>query len=415
VAKVPGKHRVTAYALRRLFAAALALLAGACSTLPRSALPEALVEQATLPGMPVVRAAGGATPDPTMMADLALSFEQESPEQFSPGPDGRIHYAHLALSGGGPDGAFGAGILSGWTASGQRPVFKVVTGISTGALMAPFAFLGPGYDAVLREFYTTTDSKRIFRRLPLLRQLASGESLVDSSPLQEMIASVVDQRLLEDVAKAHRQGRRLYMGTADIDSQRFIVWNMGLIADSGSPEALALFRKVMLASSSIPIAFPPVLFEVEAEGRRYDEMHVDGAVGANVFISGGVFDFNLARIQAGREPGQEDIFIIHNGQLAPTHAVTNRRLGSIALRSLEAAGKASVLGDLFRIYAAATRSDSGYHWVTIPGEVSMSAETLFDPVLMGRLFDLGHALSKDGDFWETSPPGFGANEPLPPR
>ena len=257
---------------------------------------------------------------------------------------------------------------------------------------------------------TTTDSQRIFRRLPLLRQLASGESLADSAPLQAMIAKVVDQPLLDEVARAHGQGRRLYMGTADIDSQRFMVWNMGLIAASGHPEALALFRKVMLASSSIPIAFPPVLFEVEAtNGRRYDEMHVDGAVGANVFISGGVFDFSLARARAGRELGQEQIFIIHNGQLAPVHQVTNRRLGSIALRSLEAAAKASVIGDLFRIYAATVRNGSGYHWVTIPRGVSLASDTPFDPVLMGTLFELGYALSKQGDFWTTSPPGLPDN------
>jgi predicted acylesterase/phospholipase RssA len=396
--------------LRLLCAAALALLASACSTLPRNPLPEALVDEVSLPGMPVVRAVGARTTDPAMMADLILSFEQEPPELFPRGPDGRIEYAHLALSGGGPDGAFGAGILNGWTRSGQRPLFKVVTGISTGALMAPFAFLGPQYDEALREFYTTTDSQRIFTRLPLLRQLASGESLADSAPLQAMIATVVDQRLLDEVARAHGQGRRLYMGTADIDSQRFMVWNMGLIATSGHPEALALFRKVMLASSSIPIAFPPVLFEVEAsDGRRYDEMHVDGAVGANVFLSGGVFDFGLASASAGREPAQEQIFIIHNGQLAPVHGITNRRLGSIALRSLQAAAKASVLGDLIRIYAESVRKGSGYNWVTIPGGVSLAGGTAFDPVLMGKLFELGYALSKEGDFWTTSPPGLRDN------
>lgn len=378
-------------------------LAG-CSTLPRNPLPVEKRDEARLPGMPTVRATGG-TLSPTMVQDLTLSFAQESADEFPVGPDGRIKYAHLTLSGGGPLGAFGAGLLNGWTQAGTRPVFKIVTGVSTGALMAPFAFLGADYDDDLRKFYTTTTSSRIFTRLSLLPQLFNGESLADSTPMRNTIAEVVDAELLAEVAKAHRSGRRLYIGTADLDSQRFIVWNMGLIADSNRPGALALFRKVMLASSSIPIAFQPVLFEVEANGALYDEMHVDGAIGANVFYSGGVFDFDAAQKAAGRGPGHEDIFIIHNGQLASVHEPTSRTLGSIALRSLDAAGKAAVIGDLFRIYAAARRAEAGFHWVTMPGDVSVQGDTLFDPVLMGTLFDLGYATGLTEQIWTTVPPG----------
>jgi hypothetical protein len=340
-----------------------------------------------------------------MADDLMASFGQESVTEFPYGPDGQIHYAHLVLSGGGPNGAFGAGILNGWTESGKRPVFKIVTGISTGALMAPFAFLGPEYDDELRKFYTTTTSSSIFRRLSILPQLFNGESLADSTPMQGMIAQAIDEEMLAAVARAHRSGRRLYIGTADIDSQRFMVWNMGLIATSGRPGALELFRKVMLASSSIPIAFQPVLFEVEANGARYDEMHVDGAVGASLFYSGGVFDFDSARKAAERKPAREEIFVIHNGQLASVHAATSRTLGSIALRSFEAAGKAGAVGDLFRIYAVSLRSQAGFNWVTMPGDVSLKGETVFDPVLMGKLYDLGLERGRTGDFWNNAPPG----------
>ena len=197
------------------------------------------------------------------------------------------------------------GFLSGWTATGRRPpVFKLVTGVSTGALMAPFAFLGPEYDGALREFYTTVETRDIFAIGSLLVSLLRGDSLADTGPLASLIARHVDTEFLRKIADAHGRGRRLYIGTVDLDAQQFVVWNMGLIAVSGRPEAPELFRKVMLASASVPIAFPPVFFDVEAGGQRYDEMHVDGAVAARVFLNGGVFSHEVIRERAGRGVGQ---------------------------------------------------------------------------------------------------------------
>jgi hypothetical protein len=242
-------------------------------------------------------------------------------------------------------------------------------------------------------------------RLSILPQLLGGESLLDSSPLQALIAQVVDADFLSRVAKAHNGGRRLYIGSVDLDSQRLVVWNMGLIATSGRPQALDLFRKIMLASAAIPIAFPPVLFEVEAEGRRYDELHVDGGVAATVFYSAGVFNFEAAQKDSARGPGREDIFIVHNGQLGPVHDETSRTLSSIAFRSIEAAAKSAVMGDLFRIYTDARRSQSGFFWVTIPSDVSLDANEMFDPVLMRKLVDFGILKAQSGDFWFTEPPG----------
>ena len=181
--------------------------------------------------------------------------------------------------------------------------------------MAPFAFLGAGDDDALTEFYTTTSSRNIFRMLSIIPQLLGGESLADSGPLRLLIEQQVDAEFLRRIAAAHNGGRRLYIATADLDSQRVWVWNMGLIATSGRPEAVQLFRQVMLASASVPIAFPPVFFDVEADGRRFDEMHVDGGVGARVFVSGGVFSFSAARAGVGRGAGREEIYVIHNGQL----------------------------------------------------------------------------------------------------
>jgi predicted acylesterase/phospholipase RssA len=378
-------------------------LAG-CTSLPRNALPVALMGEATIPGLPDVRAHAGRR-SAAMTSDLALSFQQESPAVFPLGPDGVVRYTHLAISGGGANGAFGAGFLNGWTKTGTRPVFKIVTGVSTGALMAPFAFIGASYDAALRDFYTTTQTSNILRALSIIPQLLGGESFADSAPLRSLLEQHVDSEVLRQVAQAHAEGRRLYVGTADLDSQSFVVWNMGLIAASGRPEALALFRRVMLASASIPVAFPPVFFEVEAAGRRYDEMHVDGGVGANVFYSGGVFSFSEARRGATRGVGREDIFIIHNGQLQPVRRPTTRSLRSIAMRSFESAGKGAFVGDLFRIYSVAIREQASFNWITMPDGVELAGDELFDPVLMRGLYDLGFANAVAGQIWAGAPPG----------
>ena len=249
---------------------ALVALTG-CATLLRDPVPTELAATATVPGMPGVRAWAGQA-SPAMQSDLQKSFAQESRQAFPVAADGTIRYAHLALSGGGANGAFGAGFLSGWSSTGARPLFKIVTGVSTGALIAPFAFLGTTYDSALKEFYTTSRSRDIFAQASMfgmISQLFFGEALADTRPLASLIAQHVDAEFLRQVAQAHDAGRRLYIGTADLDSMQFVVWNMGLIARSDRPEALSLFRRVMLASASIPIAFPPVFFDVEANGQHY--------------------------------------------------------------------------------------------------------------------------------------------------
>ena len=388
----------------------IAALAG-CGTLPRNAVPPELVGQAAIPHLPDVRAWAGRT-SPAMERDLAASFDQESREEFPPGADGIVDYAHLALSGGGPNGAFGAGFLNGWSTAGTRPVFKIVTGVSTGALIAPFAFLGPSYDETLHRVYTTTASRNIFQRLSIIPQLLAGESLADSGPLAALIERYVDAAMLAQVADAHRRGRRMYVGTVDLDAQRLVVWNMGLIAASGRPEALELFRKVLLASASVPVAFPPVFFDVEADGRLYDEMHVDGAVAAHVFYSGGVFSPSIIRSRAGRGTGREHIYVIHNGQLLPVPKQTARSLRGIALRVLDSAGKSAVVGDLFRIHAFAREAQASFHWVTIPEGVEIGGDEVFDPVMMTRLYEVGYRTAIAGPVWTTSPPGF-QFEPAP--
>ncbi len=384
----------------------LVLWSSGCGTLSRNPVPAELTATATIPGLPEVRGWAGQT-SPALERDLALSFAQESREDFPPGADGVVRYPHLALSGGGANGAFGAGFLAGWTTTGSRPVFKIVSGVSTGALMAPFAFLGPSQDDALREFYATTSSRDIFETRSFVIRLLRGESFADTDALAALIARHVDEELLRKVADAQQRGRRLYMGTADLDSQNFVVWNMGLIAASGHPEAPELFRKVMLASASIPVAFPPVLFEVEVDGRRYDELHVDGAVMFNVFLHGGVFRPSVVRSRGEHGAGREDVFVIHNGQLRAESTPTRRSVRGIALRSLVMAGRSAVIGDLFRIYAFTLHEGASFQWVTIAEGVDLEGAELFDPVKMTELYEIGYRAAVAGPVWFSKPPGMG--------
>ena len=235
--------------------------------------------------------------------------------------------------------------------------------------------------------------------------MLGGDALADARPLAALIARYVDEPLLAEIADAHRHGRRLFIGTVDLDSQRFIVWNMGLIAASGRPESLDLFRQVMLASASVPVAFPPVLLEVEANGRRYDEMHVDGAVAANVFYNGGFFSSSAVRERAGRGGGREDVFVIHNGQLGALPQATRRTLASIALRTLDSAAKAATVGDLFRIHTLTAREGAGFRWITIPDGVEIRGDEVFDPARMQELYEVGRQRALEGPQWFTGPPG----------
>lgn len=389
---------------------ALCLVVAGCGSLPRHPVPAPQALEGTIANFPDVRA-WAAKPSSALERDLAESFAHESIEDFPPRPDGSVHYAHLALSGGGANGAFGAGLLNGWSLTGTRPAFKIVTGVSTGALMAPFAFIGSDYDRALQLFYTTTSSNDIFllrSMAGMLWQLLAGEALADTLPLQAMIERHVDAELLRRVAQAHQRGRRLYMGTFNLDAPRFVVWNMGLIASSNQPDALALFRKVMLASASIPVAFPPVFFDVEVppRGKRYDEMHVDGGVGARVFLHAGVLSAHAIRERGGHGGvGNEEIFVIHNGQLVPPPAAVQRSLPRIATSVIDATGRAATLGDLHRLHAWARSNNSSFRWVTIPDDVTVSAEEVFDPAAMRELYDLGFAMGRSGSVWSTLPPG----------
>lgn len=284
-----------------------ALLISGCATHKRNPLPEEYGDIAQIPYIVDARFWGDTRPTGIKdhLATVKAQIRENDPEAIFESID------YLAISGGGADGAYGAGLLTGWTQTGQRPEFRIVTGTSTGALIAPFAFLGPKYDATLKRLYTTTSTKDILKVRSLFAILTS-DSAADSTPLHNLLEDVIDVEMLQDIIIEHDKGRRLFIGTTNLDAKRPVIWNIGYIAKSGAPNALALIRDIMVASASIPGVFQPVYVQVEADGRKYDEIHVDGGTASQVFLYPASLDMHWGTKQIGLK-GNSRIFIIRHG------------------------------------------------------------------------------------------------------
>ncbi len=384
---MPAKHAASILLL------SLALLAACASPPERHAVPAGREQEAIIPGIPQARIADVLVED-EVYSRLATILAQKR----AAGIADDVPAAILALSGGGANGAYGAGVLVGWTREGSRPDFDVVTGISTGALMAPFAFLGSAYDPVLEKLYTGTSTSDILTRRSTLAALR-GDAVSDSAPLRQQVASMVDAQLLAKIAEQHRRGRRLLVGTTNLDAGRGVLWDMGEIANSAQPTALQLFRDILVASASIPVAFPPVYFDVLVDGRTYREMHVDGGIAAQAFIYPLWMELGKLSEEAGLER-KRSLYVIRNSTLQASSAVVKPTLGGIAGRSMAMLIKQQGLGDMIRIFATARRDGLDFHLAYIPQEVENTSSEPFDPVYMQSLFDLGYQKALAGEAWE---------------
>jgi len=389
--------------------ACLLILAQGCGTVrARHPVPPILQDEARVVGMPDVRGYGD-SPDDSMHRSIVEAIRQELAAQ--PGKPGGVFATpivnFLALSGGGADGAFGAGLLCGWTERGDRPKFNFVTGISTGSLIAPFAFLGPEYDQTLKEVYTTISTKHIYRLRSLLKMLRS-DSIADTWPLAELATKYMDDNMLRAIAAEHQKGRRLFVGTTNLDAQRLTIWDMGAIAAVGTPEAYKLFRRILLASASIPVMFPPVYLEVEQAGKKFDELHVDGGVVAEVITYEFVFKPLAAKDEArGKDakPRSGRMYIIRNSKTKPEWGVTEAGLKGITERALNTIIKYQGIGDLYRIYTLSKLDGWDFNLAVIPGDFKVERKEEFDRNYMNQLFNLGFDLGKQGYLWMKYPPG----------
>ena len=379
----------------------VAALTSACASVPkRDPLPAALASKASIPGGEMARQWGDMEP---VWADKWFAMSKEETRELLGGIMGQEH-DYLAVSGGGANGAYGAGLLCGWTEAGTRPEFTLVTGISTGALIAPYAFLGPDYDHVLRTFYTSTSTKDVVKKRSIFNILTS-DAAASSKPLQGLIAQVFTQEVMEAVAAEHRKGRRLLIGTTNMDANRPVSWNIGFIANSGDPRALELIRQVLLASASIPGAFPPVLIGVEADGRMFDEMHVDGGATAQVFVYPAGIDWEhvLEKLEV---PEMPDLYVIRNSILAPEYEEVENKIFTIVGRSVSSMIRTQGIGNMYEIYLLTKRDGLNYHLAYIPDNFKEEPEEAFDPVYMKHLFDLGYESAKNGYTWDEVPPGY---------
>lgn len=381
--------------MRSIFFLLLALTAVGCRSLPpRNPVPQHVAGDSVISGIPGARAWGDELPD---LYRTPLTMEYAELKKTYPAWVDSSH-TYLALSGGGPMGAYGAGVLTGMSENGHRPEFLVVIGISAGALIAPFAFLGTDYDPVLRQVFTTSHTDDILKlRGPF--SVLTLDAFANSAPLKAQIDRYITRELMQKIAQEHRRGRRLLIGTTNMDTERPVIWNLGAIAQADSPEALSLIRNILLASASIPGAFPPVLFQVEVEGRPYDELHADGGMTNTIFLYPSQIDWDeyLAKLKMETPP---TLYLIQNMFVEPSWKPTERKTMPIAIRGFMSMLRSQGIGDLHRIATLAERDGIQIRLGYIPSDFTETPAEIFDPEWMTQLFEIGREFGRK-DVWKS--------------
>lgn len=388
-------------AVRLLAIVGLIALVGCASAPERHAVPAELITQVSIPGIPEARFWGDEWPK-FSEEKFATFTDAEFREFFSAGY-GKPHN-YLAISGGGPNGAFGAGLLVGWTKTGTRPEFTMVTGVSTGALSAPFAFLGSDYDDELEAVYTTTSTHDIIVERSYM-DVIFNDSMADTQPMQRLIAKYITANVIKAIGEEHKKGRRLLVGTVNLDAGRPVIWSIGAIANSDHPDKIKLIHKVLRASASIPVAFPPVVIEVESNGNSYDEMHVDGGTGSQVFVYPAAVNWRKITKKL-KVQGSPAIYVIRNSMLDPDYQSVNRSIFPIANRTIDSLIRTQGIGDIYQIHALCIRDGNEFNLAYIPSDFRDKPSEGFDPVYMKKLFALGEEMALKGYPWDKAPLGF---------
>jgi hypothetical protein len=346
--------------------------------------------------------------DQSNIDNFIQSMQAKRDRHQQAGGDGKIPYRALALSGGGSRGAYGAGVLSGWTVRGDRPQFDVVTGISTGALMATHAFLGSKFDSDLVIYKNISDDD-VFTKRSLLGTL-KGTSAFDTAPLRETLLSVINENTLDLVAAEHRNGRRLFIGTTNLDSNTFVIWDMGVIAKSERPDRLKRYIDVVLASASFPVAFPPVYIDVDREEGAFTEMHADGGIRETVFF----FDYDLIRyVRVAMEAAgiderdfKQELYLLNNGPIATIgrklYKPVAGDIGAIAVATVDSLLAKVTQGSIYRLWVLSMVHGADFHLSFVPPDFEFTSGSLtFDPQEQTVLYELGYQQSLSGTAWAT--------------
>lgn len=401
----PERRRARARRVWLALAVASLALAG-CTVADtfRSAVPAEQAASADIAGFGDIRLWGD---DPNGVGEARLA-ELQQQRQAAGAADPSFDATQmnaLTLSGGGSNGAFGAGLLTGWTRSGNRPRFDLVTGISTGALIAPFAFLGSEYDGQLTEAFTGVDGRDIYALHNPLAATATA-AFASNAPLRRIVQKYVTDAMLDAVAREHAKGRRLLVGTTNIDAERPVIWDMGAIASSANPERRKLFQDIVLASAAIPGVFPPVKLKVTAGGRQYDELHVDGGTSNQVFLLPAGFSFRqIAPGRNGKAPKRR-LFVVRNASTTPDYKTVRPGFVPLVLRSVSSLIRTQGIGDIYRLYAFAERDGIDFHYVEIPADFTDEEKHPFEQRYMRALYDRAYSQAVGGIPWSKTPPGF---------
>lgn len=388
-----------------IVAALMLLTTSGCITVPRDYSVVDESSAATVPDFPKARFNSD---DP----DLSTRFEQSLRNEVLPRMTMKS-FDVLALSGGGADGAFGAGVLTGWTQRGDRPEFSMVTGVSTGALIAPFAFLGPAYDGKLTEAYTSGIASHLTDNRGILSIFTPG--IFHAGNLRTLVEHYVDDDLIRAIGKEQPKGRRLLVATTNLDTQQGVVWDITAIAHEAiiHPKkklaARQLICQILVASASIPGAFAPVMIETttvgdvgvsgnnaNSEGRILQEMHVDGSVALPLFIlPESMLNWNVP--EDIRRKGH--VYVLVNGKISPAYTVTQNNAVSIAARSLETITKAQARATLLALKGFAERNGLSVSVLSLPDDFVDGGMMAFDTKSMGRVYALGHSLGVSANNW----------------
>lgn len=392
--------------LHRLLIIIACLLALSGCARVRHAVPENLVGEAVVVGMPGIRYY---TDKPVSFfmtrQSLVDSFKEEDKSDYL--VYGIKTYPVLIIGGGVSNSAYGIGLLKGWLKEGSRPVFKIITGYSSGSLLATATFAGEGYEDRLAELFTSISTKDVVKQKGILG-IMFGNSVYSSARFAKKIDDIMDTDLMARIAQEHKKGRRLYVGTTDLDAQGFVIWDMGALASKASLDSLKLFRKIVLASCSFSAMLPPVYFQVEAGGRHYDEMHADGGVVGGLFyinqlMEGGVpaaqsCGINLRKLRTR-------IYALNCCYMSPHSKQVEDNLTAITSRLIETNGAAKMIGDTYRIYAFAKEKGWDYNLAYIPEDFKPNQKEMFDKQEMKRLFKRGYDDAAAGYKWHKAPPG----------
>jgi hypothetical protein len=368
----------------------LSLCVIGCAALPRQPDPPTGAEDATLPGFhETVR----------YVTDSQATYRVRSAQVWT-----RLHEAMgerplnmLALSGGGAGGSFAAGVLVGWSRQGTRPEFDIVTGVSVGALYAPYAFLGSSWDDHLLQAFPRARLGHLLQHS--LLSTFFGASLYRGKPLHDLVDSFVAAELLDAVARESTKGRLLLVATADLDKQAMVIWDLGAIARQGDDHARQLFRDVLIAAASIPGVFPPVMIQVQRAGSTFAEMHADAATINSLFVApeAALFPMESVRWLHG-----DNLYLIINGQLGGAHQTTQRRTLPIIKRGLDALAHSAMRSDFALTYGFAVRNEMNMHVAYIPEQYPYGGPLDFRYAHMRALFDYAAECAAGGELW-TSP------------